>query len=175
MSYTEEPTVAGPAGRAWRTRLKPIGERGKPDTDGTVCCWLINAPGAHPFWSYWALSLIHLRPIEGTKQAHKAFETATHELMIMALDPSKPLPPLDVSADWPLHWLTPLDVCQQFEVPSDEAADEIATLCVRSIVDGRISPDQDYRSYWRVSIEATAEHYRTGGHVWPGASKGTHQ
>src|SRR5687767_6509261 len=90
----EAPTLSGPAGQAWRLRLAPPGERSRPDFDGTVAIWICRAPGAHILWDHWMLTAIHLRPIEGVKAAHKHFEAATHEFMIVALNPEQPLPSL---------------------------------------------------------------------------------
>ena len=129
--------------------------------------WIVHAPGAHPFWTYWAVSIVHLRPIAGAKPPHKKFPGATHEFMILALNPDKPLPSLDVpsTGKWPLYFLEPFDVVEQFEAATDAIANEIGELAVRAIVAGKASPDQDYRSWWAEAIRETAEHYRSGKHA----------
>ena len=162
--YTEPPALSGVAGRAWQVRMLPLGEREKRDHDGCVSAWIINAPGAHPFWSYWIMSIVHLRQIPGAPPAKFQFPGATHELQIVTLNPEHALPSLDAGRGWQPHFLTPLDVVQQFEVANDAIAAELGEMAIRAIVDGRASPDQDYRSWWRGSIAATAAHYRSGKH-----------
>jgi hypothetical protein len=80
------PDVTGPFGRAWVVK-KPIV---KPDHNASLSEWLINVPGAHPFWEYW--------------------------------------------------------------------------YAVQAIVNGRISPDQDFRSMWHQLLARTVEHFREGKH-----------
>jgi hypothetical protein len=37
-------------------------------------------------------------------------------------------------------------------------------MCIRAIVDGLLSPDQDYRAAWQKTIADTVAHYRAGKH-----------
>lgn len=145
--------------RQWRAWAVPI----KADEAGhaTVGQWLVEAPGAHPFWWWYCVGVVHLRPVEGMPPPVIRFPGASHEIMFVALNPEKPLPDLD---DWkgmsPLH---PIDLEHQFIVPDDEAARELGELAVRFMLRGN-SPDQDFRQYWRDVINNTAEHSRLGGH-----------
>ena len=107
------PTQAGQGGRGWRLTLPSPGSRALPDHEGTVGGFLVAAPGAHPFWDHYLFMVVHLRPIPGVKPAHKRFEAATHEFMIMALDPGQPLPTL-------------IDVIEQFAAADDATADQRA-------------------------------------------------
>lgn len=163
-TISEPPTFKDNFGQAWRLRLLPIGERGRPDKDATVGVFLVQAPYAHPIWSYWVVSIIHLRDIVGVKKAHLQFPEATHELAIVALNPEEQLPSLDITVNWKIHRLTPTDVIEQFKVSNDAIADQILELSIMRIIDGTISPDEDWRAVWKVCIEMTAEHFNNNLH-----------
>lgn len=139
------------------------GERGRRDWDATVGIYIVQAFGAHPLWDHWAVCVIHLRPIDGVPPAKRLFATATHELMIVALNPDAPLPELGPSPIT-VHTLSPVDVIEQFEVENDAGAAEILALSVKAIVEGYMSPDQDFRAKWHTAIQRTAEHFRSGLH-----------
>lgn len=161
----EPPTASGSGGQAWRIRLPPVGQRARPDHDATVDAWIVRVPGAHVCWDHWALTVVHLRSIAGVRAAHRHVPEATHEFLILALNPEKPLPPLDAAhAGFQIHWLTPIDVCMQFMARSDAVAAEILELAVTSIVDGHASPDQDWRPWWTRAIAETAQHFADGAH-----------
>ena len=86
----------------------------------------------------------------------------------MSLNPEEPLPPsLDVGPGWTVKFLTPVDVVEQFTAADDAVADQILELAVRAIVDGQLSPDQDWRSVWKQSIAQTAAHFADGTHGLP--------
>jgi len=163
-TYTDPPTFTGVAGHAWQLRLRPPGQREVRDHDATVGGYIVHAPGAHVLWSYWIVSVIHLRPIAGVRPPVISRSGATHEFLIMALDPREPLPTLDVTDGWRVAWLSPVDIVEQFAAADDAIAAEILDLGVRAIVDGRLSPDQDFRSAWRRTLHETATHYASGRH-----------
>lgn len=162
-SITAPSTFSGPGGSAWRVTLPPVGQRRRPDEDGTVDLFLLHIIGAHPLWDHWLASVIHLRPIAGVKPPHIRVSGATHELLIVALDPTEPLPGLDGAAPgWQPRYLTPIDVVEQFQVADDAIAAEILELAVRAMVDGAASPDQDWRSWWRASLGQIARQFSDG-------------
>lgn len=165
-TVSQPPDIVGAFGRAWRIPLAPPGERGRPDADGTVDGWLMFVPGAHLLWTYWIATVVHLRPILGVKPAHITEPGATHEMIIAALNPEQPLPDLAAvgRGEASFAFLTPLDVVQQFTVADDAQGATLCELAVRSCIDGYASPDQDWRSWWRKTIPATAAHLREGKH-----------
>lgn len=169
MNYgtvSRQADIIGNRGRGWHIPISPVGQRGRPDADGTVIGWLLHAPGAHPFWNYYAIAVIHLRPIDGVRPPTIRVEGATHELMIIALNPEKPLPDLDAvgRGEASFEFLTPIDVVEQFSVRDDAEAARLGELAIRVCVDGLASPDQDWRSWWKRAIAETAEHFRAGRH-----------
>jgi hypothetical protein len=165
-NVSRTPDVVGTVARAWRIPLAAVGQRGRPDADGTVDGWLLFQPGAHILWTYWAITTVHLREIPGVKPAHLKFNGATHEVMVMALNPEQPLPDLEAvgRGDASFSFLTPIDICEQFIVNDDAQAAQLCELMVHACVDGYASPDQDWRRWWAVAIADTAQHLREGRH-----------
>ena len=165
---TTPPDFSGPFGKAWRIALAPIGQRSKPDFDATLDLFLVQRSGAHVCWDHWLVSIVHLRPMAGVRPARINLEGATHELMIVALDPEQPLPGLDSTAPgWRSAWLTPIDVMEQFACPDDAMAHHFLELSIQAIVNGFLSPDQDDRARWKASIAETSRHFTNGTHTMP--------
>lgn len=164
---TDTPIFTGRAGRAWRVAMPPVGERALPDHDATVALYLVHVPGAHAFWDHWLMTVVHLRPIAGVKPPTKQFEDATHEFMIAALNPEYPLPPLVVDKDWRTHFLLPLDVMEQFTTRDDATAARQQTASWSCPCSRYLSPDQDWRVWWKQAIASTASHFNDGTHNVP--------
>lgn len=165
MSDEQRPDLKGIAGRAWII-AKPDPPT-SPDHAATLEMYLLDVPGAHAFWHRWALYVIHLRELPGqTRPAHITLPGATHELMIVSIDPdwSPDFAKRSLGFEDGVPFLTPPDVVQQFIVRDDADARQLAGLCVRCIVDGRLSPDQDWRRVWAGTIATTAAHIREGRH-----------
>lgn len=160
-----KPDQEGPAGRAFdlldnRGAIEP-----RPDHEGGLAAWLLNVPGAHPFWSWWMLAACHLRPIPGAQSARKHYPGAEYEFAIITINPEEhPIVDPDNLPREGFHLLRPSDVVHQFHGVTDADVKRIAALAVRAIVTGQISPDQDYRSMWEGLIDGTVAHYREGRH-----------
>jgi hypothetical protein len=156
-----EPVFAGPAGRAWDVPL--------PDDPGAqVCQWLLDAPYAHPFWRWHVIAVVHLRPVAGEQEAHVQFPGASHELLLLALDPQMDDRIEPGRYDTQNHWLQPPDVVVQFIVADDDQAREVAKFAADAVTRGLVVPDSDFASHWEKAIHATAEHMRIGGHPGEG-------
>ena len=159
-----EPDLTGPSGwKAWKCRLPPVGKRGKPDYDAHVAAWVLHCPGAHAFWSWWAINLVHLRPIEGQgKPAHKNSPDMGWEIMCFAQDPAHQIDPDDPETARPL---TPIDWIVQFgDVKADADAERVLYAAIKAIMTGGVSPDTDFARYWAAAIPATAKCQAEGGH-----------
>lgn len=159
------PEFQGIGGRAWHVKTPETAlEHQKQAACGS---FLVHAPNAHPLWSWYAVQCIHLRQLDGQPPAHFQFPGASHEWMVLALDPREPIPDVDrwnAPGTPPMRHLEPIDQCWQFIVADDEQAFELCELTVRCIVEQGVSPDQDLRSWWKAAIANTAEHIRLGGH-----------
>jgi hypothetical protein len=142
--------------RAWNCRVQNT----EPQHT-QLAGWLLHCRGAHPMWSYWWLSLIHLRDIPGAPPAKLAIPGASHELISFAQDPGQAPDPDDVKT---FRHLTPIDWAIQFKVGSDRDAVRLGVGVVNLTMSGAASPDTDYRTFWAQAIRETAEHFVAGRH-----------
>ena len=159
-----EPDFKGVFGSLWRVAKPDAAKLEMPDWQATLGQWLLTVPGAHPVWHSYALGVIHLRDIPGVRPAHKQYPEAEHELLLLALDPEKPLPDPDDVANFKPAYLTPLNLVEQFHGVTDEQAVEIAEWLGRSFIDGLANPDTDYRTQTQLLLRKTVEHIALGGH-----------
>jgi hypothetical protein len=146
---------------AWTVKL-PDAER-RVKSDSTVAAWLLYCPGAHLWWSYWWISVIHLRPIEGVPPAKKRFPEAEYEIICLSQDPDHaPDPDNPIGT---IRRLDPVDWIVQFgDVKNDQQAVQVVIAAVKLIMTGRVSPDSDFTHIWEHTIPATAKHIGEGGH-----------
>ncbi len=131
---------------------KPITVEPMPNftNEHTLGCWLIQGP-FHIAWNQWTASLVHLRGEKDGKPANFQFPGATHEFLIMAISPNDPIQ-ADHDPDVAVQYLTPIDVCQQFIAENDAEALEKIEHLLEHVRRGELSPDQDYRSHWRMRL-----------------------
>jgi hypothetical protein len=156
-----DPDVKGPFGRAWVLNTKTE----VPEHQACLGSWLVRVPGAHPFWEHWLVSIIHLRDIPGVRPAHKRYPEAEFEFGIYSINPERcpePDPDQAVTPGYPL--LEPPDVIEQFHGISDRDAFRVAEAGISAILNGRISPDQDFRAMWKRLIMGTVDHFIAGAH-----------
>lgn len=157
-----EPDFEGSGGRAWRIHIRPEDRKEKAQ-DASLAGWHMHCPHAHPLWSWYMVTLIHLRDIPGTPPPTKRSPEMSHEVVVMSLNPDHPLQnPGDIQH--PLYYLEPFDHVIQFSGTTDEQAIKVIEIYVRACIDGFVSPDQDYRQVWRDMMRGTIEHVVTGGH-----------
>lgn len=159
-----EPDLHGHAD-AWIIPIRPDRPDWVPDWNAGIAHWLLHCRWAHPFWSWYTVSGIHLRPIEGVRPPAKYFPEATHEVMILALHPKmSPDPDKLSTGEQAMEYLTPIDLSHQVTGLTDDQFKQLVQDIIVTIVEGRASPDQDWREWWRQSIDATAKHIREGKH-----------
>lgn len=151
------PTFEGKFGKAWEVK--------KPDDgpDAGIVAYQVNRPGAHPWWEWWVVSVVSLRDIDGIPVARKSYPEATHEFVIASLSPDDPVPMPDDPA--PKYcYLTPIDVVHQFHGLDDGQAKDLCAAAIKAIVIAGISPDQDFRAFWKNLLTNTIQHIALGGH-----------
>lgn len=122
------------------------------DWTATVGTWFIDAPGQSPAWHHYGLSVIHLREIEGAKPPAIREQGATHEFLLVALDPAKNPDPMD-----PKTWsfLRPYNLCEQVTIADDLTANKILHACAAAVVDGRLwaeAPLSGQVEPWRATL-----------------------
>ena len=127
----------------------------------TIAAWLLCAPGAHLAWSFYQVTLVHLRPVENLPPSVLQHPGVEHEIVIMALNhDSRPLP--DDMHTW--SFLTPPNAAGQFGGLPDADAERVLKALVAAFVSGKVSPDSDHRRAIEGSIRGTAECYVAGNH-----------
>jgi hypothetical protein len=136
---------SGPCGRAWL--LQPE-EAPSPQQEATLSTWLVNCPFRHPFWEWWTVTVVHLRDVEGLPSAERAYPEAEYEFQIRTLDPEEsPTPDPDlVDEGW--EYLDPPDVIEQFHGIGDHQAQALCSMAIQEILNGRVSPDVNFRGEW---------------------------
>lgn len=171
------PTKASARVQAYEYRADRSQPGWQPDWDASLGLFFITGP-FHPFWHWWAVTLCHLRDLPNVRPARKHYDGAEYEFSIWSLaahrhGDQRPFKLDELNAvdnRWSQYALTPADVVKQFDVGTmrpveerDRIARRILDLAVDAIVDGKMSPDSDYRSWWKRAIDETVEHELAGG------------
>lgn len=164
MKFTTGETLTGPAGTAVEITYDPD-TVDRPDQLATVTAWFLHCPGQSPAWEHYLLATVHLRPIEEVKPAVINVPGATHEVLLLALDPAKDPVPTD-NLSW--SYLRPYNLVEQVEVPDDDAARSLLRMCTQAVVDGVLwaePPLSGQKEPWRTSLLKTAAHLRGEEHA----------
>lgn len=145
------PDLIGDNGKAWLCHIKTghIIKKIKSEQDACICHWVVEAIWAHPAWHSYSVFCQHLRPMVGYDKPVKFhLEDATHELVVFALDPQKNRESLINTGLVEGRWLQPPNFAAQFIELNDDLARGRIRSTVQEIVDGRLSPDTDFRPDW---------------------------
>ena len=138
------PAMRSEFGAAWLLDLEAI--RAKEDAnpeDCTLMSYIVSAPWAHPVWSNYQISVITLADKPGVRPAVIRKTGATHEIMVLALNP-KYVP----ETDGPPHYLSPINFAGQYIAQDDKEAKNILTKTVKMVVRAELNPDTDFRRSW---------------------------
>lgn len=161
-----EPFAKGVAS-SWEMKTKP------QNVDQTACIggFMIHGP-FHPFWNMWSVSVVHLRDIEGGTKVNRKDPENTHEFQIVSIDSAKQenFDPHAEELKVPILMLSPPDLIHQVQLDSDIQAREILELMVKTICEKGVSPDSDLRPVWKILIDGTIEHIRSGAPCSVGAT-----
>lgn len=152
-------TLTGTFGEAVPIDLDPARDR---LPEHTLAVWLLNLPQAHPFWSQYLLSLVHLRGMPD--------QTSSHQLMLLALNPERgPFTPENLweEQQGPGWFLSPPNIVENLADATDDQARELVDLVARGLVDGVLDAEPDgimgARSHWRATLDLTLKHLRQRG------------
>ena len=136
------------------------GEWPNVDKSATLATWFLHCPGQSPAWSNYLLSVVHLRPIPDGSPPALQFPGATHEVMVVALNPEKN-PKANDTETW--YHLTPVNVAVQLVLESDEQAVELLYLAARAVVSGLLPAEPALagaKEPWQSTLVNTAAHMR---------------
>lgn len=116
---------------------------------------ILYRPDAHPAWSYYFVSIAHLRQVDSLPPPHLMFADATHELMILVCDPKVEPNPRQL-----LHMkiMQPPNLVHQFCGLSDPQAEFVFKTFLSALADGRMSPDSDFRLAQMDALDALRIH-----------------
>lgn len=124
---------------------------------GAVSYWFVVCPSSHPHWNNYLVSLIHLRDIPGVVPATISVEEATHECVVMALDPKEEMDAEKMSTilstTLNIPYLKPINIAQQFKAENDAQAMNM----VEQALEGIPSMDSDYRRAWELFLTKQVE------------------
>lgn len=137
-----EPTLTDRHGRAWLIDTREY----KSKFPASVSLWMIEAPWAHPLWHSYIISLVDLkeRPTDREKPT-LYFPTATHEFMLLAMNPDKPRE----QAFKFVNGLTLAPTNFGAQMASDDVqAAKLIEATVKEILSGDLSPDTDFTHEW---------------------------
>jgi hypothetical protein len=171
VSTTSDPAAAtgleGPYGSAVKLDTSRMA-----NNEETVCSWLITAPSFHPAWSQYALFVVRLRDLPGWPPPVRHFGGATHELIVVTLNPEHG--PYDAGivtkfAAGNLPVLTPVNVAHQIQ-GTDGEAEQLAYYGTWGICNGHLEPESSngadrIRAGWDVSLVKTLAHIRNEAHA----------
>lgn len=155
MIPLDPPTMTSTMGlsRAWEVDFSKVvwsrsGRNPTPEQlEAQVCAWLILAPYAHPIWHSYMLACYSLVPLPGQPDAHIYVPGATHEMLLMVLDPAVQ-ERYDLRTPLGQYVLTPCNFAAQFIARDKESAASLIRDTVRDVVDMRLNPDTDYLQHW---------------------------
>jgi len=141
------PDIDGHA-KAWRLDLAAAQKlcNIKPEDDGALDVWIVEAPWANLAWHSYGIVLVHLRPMPDNRETRFYLKDASHEIWVYALDPNQDRN--EMLKTGALAFLTPKNFAAQFIEPNDDEARKRVETSVRMICAGNLSPDSDYLRAW---------------------------
>lgn len=138
------------------------------DWEAHVASWLLTVPGAHPFWTQFVLSAVHLREIPGVRSPTIHLEGATHELVLAALSPRMGVVDRVSIRTLRPPPLLPLNLVRQVTGATDDHVRRLAGQLAGAVVHGLLHPEPGDIAgavdQWHRTIDATLEHIIHGGH-----------
>lgn len=145
----------------------------RPEHKAQLCCYLINAPTYYSEWSQYMLLVASLAKIEDVADPWLKFPDATHEVLVVVVDPTKPQTVESIleslRAGKPVPTLTPPNIVEQFQATDSEIM-EMAWLVGRAVVRGNLNPEtvEDHigvREQWLQACTTTLARLRGKEHL----------
>lgn len=168
MAETSATPITGPAGEAVRLELDP--DVPPANASQIVDRWLITARAYHPLWWQYLLGCVRLDELPGLRPPVLHFPGATHELLLVALDPDHgPWTPGKLRDPTTVRELRPLNVVHQFTASDDEMR-QVLSLAAQAVVHGVLNPETGdapelIRTQWLSAVTKTLAHIRGEAHA----------
>ena len=143
------PDFVGAKGEAWAGQLQNAG------LHGIVAIWLVHLPKIHPKLKHWAITVLHLRPIEGMPDAFKRYPEAEYEFSVYSLHPEEAKSPDPDRAPWP--YLTPADIQGQFHGIEQGQVHALCDFVARRMINGHLIPDPKTAQKWGNEIKTMVD------------------
>lgn len=166
----EASELHGPDGRsAVRIDMPDV-----PHAAMAVDVWLLTAPDAHPLWSQFALSCVRLVEAPGWPPPILLFPGATHELLVVALNPDDG--PFDRATlterarlGVPMPYLLPVNIVEQFTA-TDEEMRKPCWSAASGVALGALPPEtadapEQIREHWLGHLVRALAHIRGEQHA----------
>lgn len=142
-----------------------VDEYDTPAWTAALSNWFLHCPRQSPAWEHYLLSVVHLRDTPGVTPPLITVLGATHEIIIVALNPQKN-PQADDIGSWQHLW--PPNVREQFTVGDDEDAIELAKMAAQAVVNGLLPAEPALAGAvepWRTVIIRSSAHLRGEEHA----------
>ena len=140
------PVISGSAGKAWLVDLAELRRNVGTRIDELTEYWVIEAPGAHPFWHSYALVLGNLRPAPG-REVFTFLPGASHEVHLYACTPQADLNKL-LAGRHVNAIMHPANFLAQIIALTDDDARKRVRDSVEKVCSGALNPDTDGRWQW---------------------------
>lgn len=139
----------------------------RQDPAAALARWVLHLPGQHPFWSYYLLSVVHLRDLPGFAPAYKRSPDMEHEVTLFALDPAVTPDPDNPAT---IKVLTPVNYVEQFAGLTDEQARLLGAQLALAFIAGQLLAEPSGISGARELFSKRLAHeIEDLRHVQPGA------
>lgn len=142
-----------------------VDEFDTPAASAALSTWFLQCPRQSPAWEHYTLNVVHLREAPGVTPPVITVPGATHEILVVALDPETK-PTADDPQSWAFLW--PVNVREQFTVDDDEDAIELAKMAAQAVVNGLLPAEPALAGAvepWRTAIIRTSAHLRGEEHA----------
>lgn len=113
--------------------------------------WLFEVPWAHPCWKDYMLVLYNLDAPGAEVIKYKP--NVTHEFILWALDPAKPVDYNKALLEQNVSTLQPGNHGFQFYASSNEVAEGRLASVLQLIAKAQVSPDTDFGCQWRMLFQ----------------------
>lgn len=157
------PIPTGPHGSAIRIAIPAT-----PAAAQTADYWVVTSPGWTPWWSQWLIAAVRLQDdVPGFPPPKRHFDGATHEQMVVALDPQHgPYDAAKIAAyseNPPVPIVLPVSQVNQFIATDDEIQD-LCWFAAWAVINGALNPEGS-RVDWLTSMTKTLAHVRGEVHA----------